>query len=246
MRFCANRKRPRRCARFYRSGRPCVEVSIGARGQTTSDRGQATSNRERHIQPRRPHDQCHRRSRGRGVDGHITAPGQSQRCFQYRRPQPGALILADDDPDPLLVVDRIADDYPPKPPQNVRRKITEAETVTLCLARRSSEPVDPRLTAGRGKRLSHLFPTIPTRDAIHKPRSGCPARSRRRSRTTRASQPSVSSTSCCSSIASPSSALPPPRRRSTAAVPPSLADALTDTSRTKPPIPIEDKNLRGK
>jgi len=71
----------------------------------------------------------------------------------------------------LTVVYCMADDFLPKPPGNARRRITDAEIVTLCVAQAiMGIPSDYRFVAVAGKRLRHLFPAIPTRDALHKRR----------------------------------------------------------------------------
>jgi hypothetical protein len=71
----------------------------------------------------------------------------------------------------LLVVYCIADDFLPKSPANARRKITDAEIATLCVAQAiMGIPSDYRFIAVAGKRLRHLFPTLPSRDALHKRR----------------------------------------------------------------------------
>jgi hypothetical protein len=71
----------------------------------------------------------------------------------------------------LTVVYCITDDFLPKATGNARRKITDAEIVTLCVAQAiMGVPSDYRFIALAGKRLRHLFPTIPTRDAFHKRR----------------------------------------------------------------------------
>jgi len=71
----------------------------------------------------------------------------------------------------LTVVYCIADDFLPTAAGNARRKITDAEIVTLCVAQAiMGMPSDPRFLATAAKRLRHLFPTIPTRDAFHKRR----------------------------------------------------------------------------
>jgi len=71
----------------------------------------------------------------------------------------------------LTVVYCMADDFLPKPSANARRKITDAEIVTLCVAQAiMGIPSDYRFVAVAGKRLRHLFPAIPTRDAFHKRR----------------------------------------------------------------------------
>jgi hypothetical protein len=71
------------------------------------------------------------------------------------------------DPDPLLVVaDRSADNYPPKPPHNACHKIHRRGDRDAGRCPPIMRTVDPRLTALAGKRLSHLLPTIPTRDSV--------------------------------------------------------------------------------
>ena len=71
----------------------------------------------------------------------------------------------------LLVVYCIADDFLPKRAGNARRRVSDAEIVTLCVAQAiMGIPSDPRFIAVAGRRLRHLFPTIPTRDAFHKRR----------------------------------------------------------------------------
>jgi hypothetical protein len=71
----------------------------------------------------------------------------------------------------LTVVYCTADNFLPGPPGNARRKITDAEIVTLCPAQAiMGIPSDYRFVAVAGKRLRHLFPAIPTRDALHKRR----------------------------------------------------------------------------
>lgn len=71
----------------------------------------------------------------------------------------------------LLVVYCIADDFLPKRPGNARRAVTDAEIVTLCVAQAiMGIPSDYRFVAVAGKRLRHLFPTLPARDAFHKRR----------------------------------------------------------------------------
>jgi hypothetical protein len=71
----------------------------------------------------------------------------------------------------LVVVYCIADDFLPKTAANARRKITDAELVTLCVAQAiMGVPSDYRFIAVARKRLSHLFPQLPTRDAYHKRR----------------------------------------------------------------------------
>jgi hypothetical protein len=71
----------------------------------------------------------------------------------------------------LTAVYCIADDFLPKPPENARRKITDAEVATLCVAQAiMGVTSDYRFIAVASRRLRHLFPRIPTRDAYHKRR----------------------------------------------------------------------------
>jgi hypothetical protein len=71
----------------------------------------------------------------------------------------------------LTVVYCIADDFLPKRFSNARRRVSDAEIVTLCVAQAiMGIPSDPRFVAVADKRLRHLFPTIPARDAFHKRR----------------------------------------------------------------------------
>jgi hypothetical protein len=82
----------------------------------------------------------------------------------------GASMLADLDL-LLTVVYCITDDFLPKRAGNARRRVSDAEIVTLCVAQAiMGIPSDYRFVAVAGKRLRHLFPTIPTRDAFHKRR----------------------------------------------------------------------------
>jgi DDE family transposase len=71
----------------------------------------------------------------------------------------------------LTVVYCIADDFLPIRAGNARRKITDAEIVTLCVAQAiMGIPSDPRFVAVAHRRLMHLFPHLPARDAFHKRR----------------------------------------------------------------------------
>jgi Transposase DDE domain len=71
----------------------------------------------------------------------------------------------------LLVVYCIADDFLPERAGNARRRVSDAEIVTLCVAQAiMGIPSDYRFVAVAGKRLRHLFPVLPARDAFHKRR----------------------------------------------------------------------------
>jgi hypothetical protein len=71
----------------------------------------------------------------------------------------------------LIAVYCMADDFLPKRPGNARRKITDAELVTLCIAQAiMGIPSDERFLVLAGHRLSHLFPYLPERTAFHKRR----------------------------------------------------------------------------
>ncbi len=71
----------------------------------------------------------------------------------------------------LIAVYCTVDDLLPKRPGNARRKITDAELITLCIAQAMMGiPSDPRFLAVAAKRLSHLFPHLPERTAFHKRR----------------------------------------------------------------------------
>jgi hypothetical protein len=71
----------------------------------------------------------------------------------------------------LTVVYCIADDFLPKRAGNARRRVSDAEIVALCVAQAiMGTPSDGRFVAVAAKRLRHLFPVIPTRDAFHKRR----------------------------------------------------------------------------
>jgi hypothetical protein len=71
----------------------------------------------------------------------------------------------------LTVVYCITDDFLPKRVGNARRRVTDAEIITLCVAQAiMGIPSDPRFVAVARHRLGHLFPSLPTRDAFHKRR----------------------------------------------------------------------------
>ena len=64
-----------------------------------------------------------------------------------------------------------ADDLLPARPGNGRRKLTDAEIVTLCVAQvLMGIPSDRRFLRAARRQLGHLFPLLPTQDALHKRR----------------------------------------------------------------------------
>jgi hypothetical protein len=64
-----------------------------------------------------------------------------------------------------------ADDLLPRKPGNGRRKLTDAEIVTLCVAQvLMGIPSDRRFLRAARRQLGHLFPALPTQDALHKRR----------------------------------------------------------------------------
>jgi hypothetical protein len=65
-----------------------------------------------------------------------------------------------------------ADDLLPRRPGNARRKLTDAEVVTLCVAQvLMGIPSDRRFLRAARRQLSHLFPKLPSQDALHKRRA---------------------------------------------------------------------------
>jgi hypothetical protein len=64
-----------------------------------------------------------------------------------------------------------ADDLLPEKPGNARRRVTDAEVVTLCVAQAvMGIPSDRRFLAVAAKRLSHLFPELPAQPGYFKRR----------------------------------------------------------------------------
>jgi hypothetical protein len=71
----------------------------------------------------------------------------------------------------LTVVYCITDDFLPQRPGNARRRITDPEIITLCIAQAiMGLPSDERFLAVARYRLTHLFPYLPAREAFHKRR----------------------------------------------------------------------------
>ncbi len=72
----------------------------------------------------------------------------------------------------LISVYCTADDLLPERPANARRKLTDAEIVTLCVAQvLMGIPSDRRFLRAARRQLGHLFPTLPSQDALHKRRA---------------------------------------------------------------------------
>src|SRR5450830_1206729 len=64
-----------------------------------------------------------------------------------------------------------ADDLLPEARRNARRRLTDAEVVTLCVAQAiMGIPSDRRFLATANKRLGHLFPCLPHQAGYHKRR----------------------------------------------------------------------------
>lgn len=71
----------------------------------------------------------------------------------------------------LIAVYCTADDFLPQRPGNARRKISDAELVTLCIAQAMmGVPSDARFLRSARRQLGHLFPHLPERTAFHKRR----------------------------------------------------------------------------
>ena len=70
-----------------------------------------------------------------------------------------------------------ADDLLPERPGNARRRLTDAEVVTLCVAQvLMGIPSDRRFLRAARRQLGHLFPQLPSQDAFHKRRARLAAR----------------------------------------------------------------------
>jgi len=65
-----------------------------------------------------------------------------------------------------------ADDLLPEPSRNARRRLSDAEIVTLCVAQvLMGIPSDRRFLRAARRQLGHLFPLLPSQDALHKRRA---------------------------------------------------------------------------
>lgn len=72
----------------------------------------------------------------------------------------------------LTAVFCTADDLLPEGKNNARRRLTDAEVVTLCVAQSiMGIPSDRRFLAVARKRLAHLFPQLPQQPGFHKRRA---------------------------------------------------------------------------
>jgi hypothetical protein len=72
----------------------------------------------------------------------------------------------------LITVYCTADDLLPQRPRNARRKLTDAEIVTLSVAQvLMGLPSDRRFLRAARRQLGHLFPCLPSQDAFHKRRA---------------------------------------------------------------------------
>lgn len=71
----------------------------------------------------------------------------------------------------LTVVYCVTDDFLPERAANARRRVTDAELITLCVAQAiMGIPSDARFLAVAARRLGDLFPQLPERTAYHKRR----------------------------------------------------------------------------
>jgi hypothetical protein len=81
--------------------------------------------------------------------------------------------MEDADLDLLLIsVYCTADDLLPEQGVNARRRLSDAEIVTLCVAQvLMGVPSDRRFLPAARRQLAHLFPYLPRQDALHKRRA---------------------------------------------------------------------------
>ncbi len=78
----------------------------------------------------------------------------------------------------LTAVFCTADDLLPEGKKNARRRLTDAEVVTLCVAQSiMGIGSDARFVRIAFKRLGHLFPALTKRSGFHSAASGWPRRS---------------------------------------------------------------------
>ena len=96
----------------------------------------------------------------------------------YYRPSTLGRATMDADLDLLLIaVYCMADDFLPARPGNARRRISDAELITLCVAQAMmGMPCDERFLRAARRQLGHLFPYLPERTAFIS--AGCACRGR--------------------------------------------------------------------
>jgi len=71
----------------------------------------------------------------------------------------------------LIAVYCTVDDSLPERPGNARRRISDAEVITLCIAQAMmGMPSDARFLRAARRQVGHLFPCLPERTAFHKRR----------------------------------------------------------------------------
>ena len=72
----------------------------------------------------------------------------------------------------LISVYCTADDLLPQQPGNARRRLSDSQIVTLCVAQvLMGHPSDRRFLRAARRQLAHLFPGLPRQDAFHKRRA---------------------------------------------------------------------------
>jgi hypothetical protein len=72
----------------------------------------------------------------------------------------------------LISVYCTADDLLPERPGNARRRLSDPEIVTLCVAQvLMGTPSDRRFLRAARRQLGHLLPQLPSQDALHKRRA---------------------------------------------------------------------------
>ena len=72
----------------------------------------------------------------------------------------------------LISVYCTADDLLPDSPGNARRRLSDAQIVTLCVAQvLMGLPSDRRFLRAARRQLGHLFPLLPSQDGLHKRRA---------------------------------------------------------------------------
>ena len=129
----------------------------------------------------------------------------------------------------LIAVYCTADDFLPQGPENARRRISDAEVITLCIAQAMiGIPSDERFLRAARRQLGHLFPRLPERTAFHKRRLRLSGVIEALIREFAATAP-ASTTICCWSTPPRWSALAA-ARPSSAAVPRASSDALANAA----------------